>query len=49
MEEIQIWQAIGIFILCLGVTSATMLLLHRMDQRDKRKRYGPAARRKRDK
>jgi len=48
MEEVQVWQAIGIFILCFGVTGVTMILIHKMEQRNKCDPLERRSRRKRD-
>ena len=49
MEEVQVWQAVGIFILCFGITGVTMALIHKMDQRSQRDPLERRGRRKRDK
>tara|TARA_R100000152_G_C6647447_1_gene90076 strand:- start:165 stop:311 length:147 start_codon:yes stop_codon:yes gene_type:complete len=35
MESISIWEVVGIFILCFGVTAASMVLIHRADEYSK--------------
>lgn len=43
MDPILVWEAVGIFILCFGVTAASMVLIHRVDE------YGKNNARKRKK
>jgi amino acid permease len=50
MDATEIGQAIGIFVLCFGVSGVTMMLIHRMDQRSREKETRHRhRRRKRDK
>jgi hypothetical protein len=45
MDAIEIGHAIGIFVLCFGVSAITMMLIHKMEQRGREK--GTRRRRKR--